>query len=239
MKTLTRNYFTLALLAGLVVLGGCSDPAADKDQAEVTEAIDIPQEEEAAAEPTAETGEEASTEAMPEEATEEPAGDATVYAISSDSYIGFTGSKKPVGQHSGDFREFDGTVAVSGDDLTTAKIKIEFQTASLDTDDSRLTGVLKGEAFFESDQHPTATFESATVEATDDGYKVTGNLTIRGVSKGVSFPADIAIDGGEITASAEFTIDRNAWDIGNGWVSDTVINDDVIIELDIIAEAGA
>ena len=229
MKTLTQ-LFSLLVIASLVALGGCSDPTEGKDQAEVSEAIDIPQE----AAPAEET-----TEAPSEEmAAEEPAGDATLYVFDEYAYIGFTGSK-PLGKHSGQFPDFEGSVSVTGDDITTGKIKIVFETGTLIADDTRLAETLKGESFFESEEFPTATFESASIGADGDSYKVTGNLTIRGTTKGVSFPADIAIDGNELTATAEFTINRKAWGIAEGYISDTVINEDVIIELDILAVAGA
>ncbi len=233
MNTLRLKSLPFGLALAMIAIVGCSDPAADKEKAEVTEAIDIPAEPAVAEAPAA-------TEEMPA-ATEEPAApaaDATVYTLTGDSYIGFTGSK-PGGQHSGDFREFDGTVTVTGDDITTAKIKVSFKTGSVDTDDTRLTGVLIGENFFESEEFPEATFESASVEKAENGYTVTGNLTIRGMAKGVTFTADINIDGDTLTSSSEFTVNRKAWQIGEGWVSDTVIRDDVIIELDISAETGA
>lgn len=216
----------LGIAALAPLLTGCSKPTDDKPKAVITDA-----------QPTQPA-------AAPVEATPAPADAAAgatagaKYVLTDDSYIGFVGSKT-VGKHYGQFLKYDGSVEVTGDNLETAKIQITFDMTEAETDNTILTGTLKKENFFDVENFPQASFESTKIAKIADGYEVTGNLTVRGITKGVTFPATVTLEGGSLKAKADFSVDRNAWGIGQGWVSDTVIADDVLIELEIEAKAAA
>lgn len=110
-------------------------------------------------------------------------------------------------------------------------------------DKAKLEGHLMSEDFFHADQYPTATFEIVEVVPFDSTYaieekeqfkskftpasmkefmvkdpthKVTGNLTMRGTIKSVSFPAKISMDENSISAEAKFNIDRTDWNLSYG-----------------------
>jgi polyisoprenoid-binding protein YceI len=217
-----RHFLTfLPAIVCAVFLVGCSDPLSDKTGATIGEAI-----------PEEGSLSKAAIIAA-QDSDSESAGD--VYALDSDSYIGFAGSKIG-GIHYGQFPGFEGNISIVDGDLSTAQISLSLDMTKLSSDDSRLTGTLKGENFFDVENHPIAHFSSTSVEPSDDGFTVTGNLTIRAIAKSVSFPAQIALDGDALSATAEFTIDRNEWELGTGWISDTVIKDGILIEFDIQAE---
>ncbi|MEK7793948.1 MAG: YceI family protein [Candidatus Hydrogenedentota bacterium] len=163
---------------------------------------------------------------------------AAKYILTDDSYIGFVGTKT-VGKHYGQFLKYDGSVEVTDGNIETAKIRITFDMTEAETDNTILTGTLKKEDFFDVEKFPQSSFESTKIAKISDGYEVSGNLTIRGVAKGVTFPATVTLEGGALKAKADFSVDRNAWGIGQGYISDTIIADDVLISLEIEAKAAA
>ena len=141
--------------------------------------------------------------------------------------------------HDGGFRQFDGTVTVNGDSVTAARIAIN--TKSIYSDNEKLTGHLMSEDFFQVDKHPTATFEADRFERRDSAgmtHMVTGNLTLLGTTKSVSFPATIDAEGNTVTAKGDFIINRKDWGIVYAGAPDDLINDDVRIILDVTAVRG-
>ena len=68
-------------------------------------------------------------------------------------------------------------------------------------------------------------------------YDVTGNLTLHGVTKGVTFPAEITVDGDTLSTTAEFTINRTDWNITYKGVADDLIRDSVLLYFEIVAQA--
>lgn len=217
--------FPFVCVGVLAAFAGCSDPASDKPQAVIGDAV--PAQSEVAASETPTAGNEAN-------AADSQAVAGASYVLSKNCYIGFAGSKIG-GVHYGQFPAYEGTVEIQGEDLESMIIDLTMDMTKLQTDDTALTGTLRGENFFDVENHPSAAFLSTSVEKSEEGYIVTGNLTIRGIAKSVRFPASIALEDGQLTAAAEFSIDRTVWGIGNGWVSDTVIRDNIVMELDIEA----
>ncbi len=97
----------------------------------------------------------------------------------------------------GHFRQFEGTLETEGDDFATATIHFEADTASVDTNQTQRDEHLRSAEFFDSEQYPKMTFQSTQVEKTgDDTYTVTGDLTIKDVTKAVALKAEY---GGSMT----------------------------------------
>lgn len=135
------------------------------------------------------------------------------------------------------FHEWSGKAAMNGDAL--AAVEFEVQMASLESDDPRLTGHLKNEDFFHVEQFPTATFKSASIEAKagENGatHVVTGDLTIRGNTKRVTFPAKVAVAADKVTASTEFTIDRKDFGVVYPGKPDDLVQDNVVLTIQLVA----
>ncbi|WP_158265547.1 YceI family protein [Blastopirellula marina] len=119
-----------------------------------------------------------------------------------------------VGTHVGDepkprtgkFGKFQGTAKADGGKLTSVAVAIE--TASLDAGITDLTNHLKNADFFDVRNHPEAKFTSTKIETGEDGTtKVTGDLTILGNTKSITFPAKVTV-GKDVKLDAEFVIDR-------------------------------
>ena len=85
----------------------------------------------------------------------------------------------------GDFTKITGTVMLDDQDPANSSVDVTIDANSIDTRVAMRDNDLKSEHFLDVAMYPTITFKSTKVEKTGDGYKVTGNLTIRGVTKEV------------------------------------------------------
>ena len=90
-------------------------------------------------------------------------------------------------------------------------IHVEIQVDSLWTQFERLTNHLKSPDIFEVRQYPTATSHSTSIEATGAGggrHRISGQLTLRGVTDEISFPAVVNVIDDGLTLTSRFVIDR-------------------------------
>ncbi len=206
MRTLPL-YLLFALLA--LAAAGCADPAADAPDAVVQEPA-----------------------AAPAPAAEETVA-AAVYGLSEDSTIGFVGSKV-TGSHEGGFKTFTGKVSVTGAAAEGSSVEVTIDTTSLWADSEKLAGHLKSPDFFDVEKYPTATFKSTEIAAGEDGgHTLTGNLDLHGVSKQISFPADVKVSDLGFRATAEFSINRMDFEIVYPGKPDDLIREEVLIKLDL------
>jgi polyisoprenoid-binding protein YceI len=199
---------TVLLFAIGLTVTGCKDPGAD-----VTAA-------------TVETPVEAKTEAA-------AAGKATTsLAINpSNSKIEFVGAKVTA-SHPGGFTDFAGKVDV-GDPIEKSQIEVTIQTASLYADKEKLTKHLKSPDFFDVGKFPTATFRSTEIKKDGGGHTISGDLTLHGVTKPISFPGTISVSEGRVDANAEFSINRHDYGISYPGMRDDLIRDLVVIKLSL------
>ena len=159
------------------------------------------------------------------------------YVIDKGSKIEFTGSKV-TGSHDGGFKVFEGGFSVVDGQLVPGGQTIQIDMKSTWSDNDKLTGHLMNEDFFAVEEFPTSSFAITAVEPADSGSTVTGNLTLHGVTKSISFPADIEVTDEEVTLKTEFSIKRFDFDIKYPGRADDLIRDDVVIRLDVKASAG-
>lgn len=90
----------------------------------------------------------------------------------------------------GRFDKFSGNFSFDKADPANAKVKIEIDASSINTNHEKRDEHLRSADFFDVENHGTATFESTSVTPTGDNTaKITGNLTIRGVTKEVTLDA--------------------------------------------------
>lgn len=104
------------------------------------------------------------------------------------SSAGFSVSHLVISTTKGTFNDIEGMFLVNEEDITKSTVEFTIQTASLDTRDEKRDGHLKSPDFFDVAKYPTITFKSTSIAKTDDGYNITGNLTIKDVTKEVTFP---------------------------------------------------
>lgn len=164
------------------------------------------------------------------------------------STIGWIG-KKVTGQHTGNVQIASGEFTVDKKAIKDGSFEIDMTTITVtDVTDpngnAKLVGHLKNDDFFGVEKFPKAKFviTSVTPKAGDE-YTIKGNLTIKGITDSVEFPATIKNDGKKITASAKIIVDRTKYGIKfrstNFFenLGDKAISND--FELDVKLVAGA
>jgi polyisoprenoid-binding protein YceI len=161
---------------------------------------------------------------------------AKTYTILDDSKIEFTGSKV-TGSHDGGFKSFQGQFAVADGKLVPAEQTLEIDMTSTWSDSDKLTGHLKSPDFFSVEEFPASMFTITAVDPSETGATVTGNLTLHGVTKSISFPAEVLVTEDQVTLKAEFFIKRFDFDIKYPGKADDLIRDEVVIRLDVTATA--
>lgn len=115
------------------------------------------------------------------------------------SNVRFTVTHMVVSEVDGAFKIYDGTLEHTKPDFSDAKVAFTVDVASVNTDNERRDGHLKSDDFFSAEKFPQMKFESTAWKPLGNNkYKVDGNLTIRDVTKPVSF--DVTY-GGTLTTS--------------------------------------
>lgn len=134
------------------------------------------------------------------------------------STIGWIG-KKVTGQHTGNVQIASGEFTVDKKAIKEGTFEIDMTTITVtDVTDpngnARLVGHLKNDDFFGVEKFPKAKFVITSVTPkSGDEYTVKGNLTIKGTTAAIEFPATIKNDGKKLTAVAKILIDRTKYDI--------------------------
>ena len=136
------------------------------------------------------------------------------------SRIGFVARHAMVTKVRGSFNEFDGTGSFDGDNPTAAQLQLTIKAASIDTRHADRAAHLRSNDFFDMDTYPQIRFVSTAVEQTsDDEYKVTGDLTIKDVTKPVTIDFEYsgtAVDpygNTRIGLDGKTTVNRKDWGI--------------------------
>jgi polyisoprenoid-binding protein YceI len=143
---------------------------------------------------------------------------------------------------SGRFAKFSGTIKVDAADASKSSVEVSIEAASISTDNEARDKHLKSADFFDVEKFPTITFKSTSVKEVAKGkLEVTGDFTLRGVTKRITIPITNAgtqpgMQPGSVIAGfidGAVTINRNDFGIKYG---PGVLGDDVAISLNI--EAG-
>ena len=147
------------------------------------------------------------------------------------SKVTFIGTKNE-GSHTGGFQELTGQMSVEGNDPTTLAASVVINVDSMYSDDDKLTAHLKSPDFFEVKRYPQAKFVSTAVAKTPTGYNLTGNLTMHGVTRRLTVPADITVTAEGVQLSTKFKINRHDWKISYG---KGVVHDAVALDIQLVA----
>jgi polyisoprenoid-binding protein YceI len=106
------------------------------------------------------------------------------------SKVGFTVTHLMINDVDGIFKNFDATLTSSKPDFSDAKFTLKAETNSIFTDNDKRDEHLKSPDFFDAQANPTVTFESKSIRKEGDKkFKLTGNLTIHGITKSVVLEA--------------------------------------------------
>ena len=163
----------------------------------------------------------------------------------SHSRLGFVVRHAMVTKVRGAFADFTGTITVDGANPAASSVAITAQLASVDTKDEGRDGHLRSADFFDTDNHPEMTFTSTSIAPDgDDEFKVTGDLTIRGVTKPVTIDLEYVGEAKDpfgndrIGFEGKAEINRKDWGLEWNAALETggiLVGEKVKLELDISA----
>ncbi|MCG8573296.1 MAG: YceI family protein [Flavobacteriales bacterium] len=111
----------------------------------------------------------------------------------------------------GKFVQFSGTVTFNPDELDKASFEVKIPVSGIRSGNSIRDKHLNEEDFFFADKFPSITFKSSLVEKTAKGYMLSGELSMRGVSKKIKFPFTYADE----TFKGRFVINRKNYGVGD------------------------
>ena len=209
-----RLSLVVTILTALMLVSACHDPSADKSKAVTGEAAPV------ASPPATARGQK--------------------YVITpQNSKIEFMASKV-TGSHNGSFGDFSGEVNFNGTP-EQSHVNITIKSDSITTDTPDLTKHLKTADFFDVAKYPEATFVSTAIKAGGENgasHTVTGNLTMHGVTKSVTFPATITVTSDVATVESTFAINRKDFALNYPGAPDNAIRDNVVLTLHIRASKG-
>src|SRR5215203_534402 len=205
-----RTMIVVMILSGVMFFTACSDPAADKTKAVTGEAAQV---------------------ASPQNAQGQK------YQITpQNSKIDFVGSKV-TGSENGSFGNFSGQVDYTGAP-ENSRVNITINMNSVTTQSAGLDKHLKTADFFDVEKYPQATFVSTAIKLGGDKdatHTITGNLTMHGVTKAITFPATIAVTPDTATVDSSFSVNRKDFGINYAGAADNLIRDDVVLTLRVRA----
>jgi polyisoprenoid-binding protein YceI len=158
--------------------------------------------------------------------------------LSSIDWIG----RKVTGQHTGKIKITSGEVHMSGKAVKGGSFKMDM--TSITSDSERLTGHLKTDDFFSVEKNPVSTFVITKVAAAGaERINVTGNLTIKGITNEISFPATVKKEGNSLVAVAKnVLVNRAKFDIRYGSksffndIGNKAIEDDFELGINLVAK---
>ncbi len=187
--------------------------------------------------------------AMPE-AT--PIADGTYTVVPAESTATWTGKKTLIAEwvDTGTIQMKEGSFVVDNNTITSGQVVFDMSSISAATTGSgsgqdKLAKHLKSADFFDVEQYPTATFAftSATpVEGQTNTYLVRGDLTMKGITKPIEFPAVTVMEGESLVTTADITVDRTMWDVRFGSdnffdnLGNNVIDDEFVLSINVVSK---
>jgi polyisoprenoid-binding protein YceI len=161
------------------------------------------------------------------------------------SRIGFVARHAMVTKVRGSFNEFQGSGSFNAEDPTQSQLQLTIEAASIDTRSADRDAHLRSNDFFDMENHPQITFVSTAVVAVDDTtFRVTGDLTIKGVTKPVTVDfeyAGTAVDPfGNTRLGLEGSVVVNRKDWGLEWnaplaTGGVLVGEKVTLEFEVSA----
>ncbi len=159
--------------------------------------------------------------------------------------VGFVARHAMVTKVRGAFDDFEATAHLDGDYPSKSSVSLTIQAKSINTRNEQRDNHLRSNDFFDMENHPTITFTSTEVEQVGDtDFKVTGDLTVRGVTKPVT--VDFELTGAEndpwgnfrVGFEGKVTINRKDW--GVSWNAalesgGVLVSEKVTLEFDVAA----
>ena len=153
--------------------------------------------------------------------------------------------KKLTGAHNGTMNIKEGNLEYTNGKVTGGKIVIDMESMkNLDLTDAgsngKLVGHLKSDDFFSVATHPTSQLVITKVASNGNSHTFTGDLTIKGITKAVTFPATSSKEGANSVYEGKLTVDRSKYDVRFGSksffndIGDKAIDDNFTLDFSLV-----
>jgi polyisoprenoid-binding protein YceI len=168
------------------------------------------------------------------------------------STLGWEGKAVTHG-HNGTMQFTDGNLQVNGNQVVGGTVTVNMKTMKAtditDADNqAKFVGHMSSDDFFGAEKFPTSTFKITSVKpiagaaANADNATITGDMTIKGVTQAISFPAKVGVKNGVAAATGKVTIDRTKFGLKYGSktffdsIGDKAINDEFTLTFNVVAK---
>ena len=150
---------------------------------------------------------------------------------------------KPTGDHTGTITLASGNIILTGNKLTGGSFVADMGTIKDVDGSAKLEGHLKSADFFDIAVYPTSKFEITKSEIKESKMHITGNMTIKGITKQITFPATLAVNKDNVTLTSDtFQINRADFNVKYNSktffdnLKDKFINDEFDFQVTIVAK---
>jgi polyisoprenoid-binding protein YceI len=137
----------------------------------------------------------------------------------------------------GEFRRFDSDIAFDPNDLSSSKVRVEVDVASVSTGAEDRDRELPKPDWFDLARFPRAVFEAETFERNENGFIARGTLSLRDVKQPVSLPFTLDINGETARMDAKLDLDRTTFGVGQGmWAASDMVGKTVSLTIHLEAK---
>ena len=166
----------------------------------------------------------------------------------SHSRLGFVARHAMVTKVRGQFGAFTGTARIDEANPSASKVDLSIDVASIETGSADRDGHLKSGDFFDAETYPTITFTSTKVERDGDDWNITGDLTIKDVTKPVTIEFEqtgSAVDpfgNTRVGFEGDVTVNRKDWGLTWNAALETggvLVSEKIKLEFDVSAIRNA
>jgi polyisoprenoid-binding protein YceI len=134
---------------------------------------------------------------------------------------------------SGTLSSLKGTIQFNPSNLSNASFDVSVDVNTINTGISMRDSHLKREEYFYTEKYPNISFMSTEVKHANDGYIISGQLTIKGISKNISFPFTAVAQNSGMLFTGNFIINRKDFNVGG---SSAVLSNNVDVSLKVFAQ---
>ena len=132
----------------------------------------------------------------------------------------------------GEFKGLKGIIKWDASNPSASVFNVTVDANTINTDIDMRDSHLKKEEYFDASKYPTINFVSTSITGDQNGYTLSGHLTIKGITKDISFPFTVTHQNDGTVFTGTFSINRKDFNVGGG---SAVMGSNVDVSLKVLA----